>query len=95
VVTIRDLRTATGAGGQIYASTTTSGTIDNFTVILSGSGYSTASSANFPGFEPFSFATDNDSGTEEDSKTVIVVRPGGTRVINAHFGSGIKSVGVQ
>ncbi|NJN40967.1 MAG: hypothetical protein HC811_00670 [Flammeovirgaceae bacterium] len=96
VVTVRDLRTPGGTGAQIHASTSTAGTVDNFVVITGGSAYSTTSTANFPSSaESFLFTTENDGGDLEDNRTIIVLRPGVNRIISVHYGTGIRSRGVE
>ncbi len=84
-VTVRHLR-AGGSGAQIEPVIVEGGSLSSLTLVNGGFGYSTLNNANFP--------TSRENFRIEGS-LALKLRAGATRVLNAHYGTGVRTLGTD
>jgi hypothetical protein len=89
-ITVRDLRN-TGAGAVIVAETSTSGSIVDIEIISGGTGYSTLGFS----FSYYANYPTDFEGFYTNYNSVLTLKPGETRNLNAHYGTGVHPRGLE
>jgi hypothetical protein len=84
-ITVRHLR-AGGTGAEVRAEVNVSGIVADVEILNGGSGYSSLSNANFPRFRQL-FSIEGDA--------VLTLRAGATRILNAYYGTGVRTKGTD